>query len=268
MATYAIGDIQGCFEPLTRLLAKVNFKSDRDQLWLAGDMVNRGPNSLATLRYCYQRRDNVKAVLGNHDLHLLAVALGHSQPNTKDTIDEILQADDAIPLLNWLLSCPLLLEDEDHVLTHAGIYPGWSLDQARDYASEVQQVLGTPNLRSQYFETMYGNTPSRWQTDLTGPERWRFITNCFTRMRLLTATGDLDLKYKGAIEGAPDTLAPWFNWQQRVPVAKTCLFGHWASLEGKTDLPNVIALDTGCVWGGQLTALCLESGELIGCDCK
>lgn len=268
MATYAIGDLQGCFKPFTCLLDKVQFKPDRDQLWLCGDLVNRGPDSLKTLKYCYDRRDNIVAVLGNHDLHMLAVLNDRVSAKRKDTFDDIQSSKHRDKLAEWLYHCPLMHENDDWILCHAGIYPGWNLEQARRYAREVESVLQDPDLRLTFFDNMYGNTPDVWQESLRGPERWRTITNCFTRMRLVSDSGAIDLTNKGALSEAPAGLTPWFQWQHRIPLEKKVLFGHWAALQGNSNLAEVVALDTGCVWGNTLTAVCLESGNLTSCECN
>ncbi|MAR89364.1 MAG: symmetrical bis(5'-nucleosyl)-tetraphosphatase [Pseudomonadota bacterium] len=259
MATYAIGDLQGCFSAFQRLLQQLQFNPDRDQLWLAGDLVNRGPQSLQTLQYCYERRDNLVAVLGNHDLHLLAVLAGAVDGKRKDTFDDILQSPLRDTLAQWLHECPLMHENAEWVLCHAGIYPGWDLHTARQCAREVEQVLQNPTQRHEFFNNMYGNTPAHWDQQLTGPDRWRTITNFFTRMRLIDAAGNMDFNHKDSLENAPEGFSPWFQWHERVPIEKKILFGHWAALEGLTLRRDVIGLDTGCVWGNQLSAYCLET---------
>lgn len=267
MATWAIGDLQGCHDQFLQLLQRIDFKPDRDQLWLAGDLVNRGPASLETLRACFDRRDNVTAVLGNHDLHLLAVMAGAATPRRKDTLEPVLSAPDRDRLETWLLSCPLLAENETHLLCHAGIYPLWDLETARRCAREVEAALANPASRQQYFDNMYGNEPAHWNESWTGVERWRTITNMYTRMRLLDQSAALDLEFKETVAAAPAHLTPWFEWPQRTRLPKRILFGHWAALEGRVSNTDVIALDTGCVWGGSLTAYCLESEALISCQC-
>jgi len=201
MATYAVGDLQGCLKPLQSLLQEVKFNRATDTLWLTGDLINRGPQSLDTLRFIYRMRDNVICVQGNHDLHLLAVANGHKTPSRSDTLDEILQAPDRDELLLWLRQRPLLHRDHElgFTMTHAGIPPQWDLDRAEELAEEVNQVLRGDQL--QYFlANMYGNTPDHWRDDLSGAERWRVITNYFTRMRFCTPDGKLDFTHKGAPE--------------------------------------------------------------------
>lgn len=264
MATYAIGDIQGCFEPLQTLLKKIDFNTDRDTLWLVGDLVNRGPASLETLRFCYTHRDNLVCVLGNHDLHLLAVAHQNSPAKRKDTLDEILQAPDRGVLLSWLQSCPLLHHDEQlsAVLVHAGIAPCWSLPQAAAHAREVEAVLQSSDVAS-FFAQMYGNQPAGWDEHQQGPTRWRTITNYFTRMRLVKPDGSLDFSYKGPLDAVPDGLFPWFDAPERKLIEPRIIFGHWAALKGLQGRDDVIGLDTGCVWGNALSAYCLEDGRWI-----
>lgn len=268
MADYAIGDLQGCLEAFDCLLKKIDFNPDRDRLYLAGDLVNRGPDSLGTLRRVYQLRDNVQSVLGNHDLHLLAVAHGATRSKRKDTLAEILDAPDREALLGWLRQCPLLIDLPSHnaTLTHAGIPPLWTLEQARRYAREVETVLNDHRC-GDYFAHMYGNQPAGWDESLTGPDRWRVITNHFTRMRFVDSNGALDLTTKGEADAPPSGFMPWFKHPHRKDTDTRLLFGHWAALEGKTGIEKVNALDTGCVWGGSLTALRLDDLAHIHCDC-
>lgn len=268
---YAIGDIQGCFEPFQCLLKQINFNTDRDQLWLAGDLVNRGPASLETLRYCYAHRDNIVAVQGNHDLHLLAVAFDPDrQAKRKDTLTPILEAPDREPLLNWLIHNPLLHVDETHkaALVHAGIAPTWDLDTARRLAKEVETVLQDETRRTGFFKTMYGNEPDSWDKKLKGNDRLRFITNAFTRMRLCDKKGRLNLSYKSTLENAPADLFPWFATPKRQPIDYRIFFGHWAALLGETNNTNIIGLDHGCVWGNRLSAYCLDNDAWFHCECK
>ncbi len=267
MATWAIGDLQGCLEDFRCLLTKIHFKSDRDQLWLSGDLVNRGPDSLGTLRQCHVMRDNLITVLGNHDLHLLAVMEGAVSVKRKDTFNDVLTAPDRHTLANWLLQCPLLHENDQYVLTHAGIYPRWTLEQARQFAREVEAVLQNNGLRGQFFANMYGNEPSRWDDTLRGPERWRTITNFFTRLRLIDSEGHIDLIHKESLTVKPEHLHAWYEHPERAAIPKCILFGHWAALQGNTQQSDIIALDTGCVWGNTLTAFCLETGQLVACNC-
>ncbi|CUR46582.1 symmetrical bis(5'-nucleosyl)-tetraphosphatase [Alloalcanivorax xenomutans] len=270
MSTYAIGDIQGCLGPFEALLERIRFKADRDQLVLAGDLVNRGPDSLGTLRRIHDLRDNVLTVLGNHDLHLLAVAHGQTHARSKDTLAAILEAKDRDTLLDWLQRQPLLIDlpEFNAVMAHAGMPPLWSLEQARERAGEITAVLADGEQASTFFAHMYGNEPAGWRDDLQGPERWRVITNHFTRMRFVNDAGELDLGSKGEADQPPEGYMPWFEHPRRRDLGRRILFGHWAALEGRASANDVEPLDTGCVWGGQLTALRLEDGLRIACQCR
>ncbi|MEH6627225.1 MAG: symmetrical bis(5'-nucleosyl)-tetraphosphatase [Motiliproteus sp.] len=268
MATYAIGDIQGCLDELLKLLDKVQF-SDQDQLWLTGDLVNRGPRSLDTLRFIQQLGPRAKVILGNHDLHLLAMAYTGSRKGSKDTLDDILNAPDRDELLHWLRHQPLLYSDSvlKFTMVHAGIPPGWKLKHAKKYAREVERVLQGDNF-TQYFAHMYGNQPDLWSPDLKDWDRLRCITNYFTRIRFCDAEGRLELKTKSSPFEPPTGYLPWYAHKKRAMKKKRILFGHWASLEGKANTKNVYALDTGCVWGGTLTALRLEDLRLFSVTCN
>lgn len=268
MTTWAIGDVQGCLDPLERLLAKLGFDETRDELWLVGDLVNRGPDSLGVLRRLYGMRQACRVVLGNHDLHLLAVAAGAEPMKRKDTFGDVLAAPDAGTLLDWLRHQPLLHYDESRatVMTHAGIPPDWSLADARRLAGEVEDVLRTGDAPA-YLRAMYGNDPDRWDESLTGLDRLRVITNHLTRMRFLDERGALDLVSKEGTGTAPPGFRPWFEMPHRRAVDVRIVFGHWAALEGRCDTDNVEALDAGCVWGRELVALDLDTGERTGCRC-
>lgn len=254
MATYAVGDIQGCCDELRDLLALVQFGAD-DTLWVLGDLVNRGPASLATLRLLHGMGDQVRTVLGNHDLHLLAVAFGGHKLGRGDTFGDVLAAPDADELLHWLRQQPLLVRDNGYLMVHAGVPHIWSLDEAEAHAAEVCQVLRGNDYQS-YFKALYGNEPDCWRDDLVGMDRLRLITNYFTRMRLIDEAGRLDFMHKGHPADAP---AGWLPWFARHPEGgETLLFGHWAAIEGQTGRDDVLALDTGCVWGRALSAYALE----------
>ena len=270
VSTYAIGDLQGCLAPFDTLLEQIRFNPDRDRLLLAGDLVNRGPDSLGALRRVYALRDNVQVVLGNHDLHLLAVAHGHARLKNKDTLQPILDAPDRDTLLTWLQGQPLLVDvpEFEAVMTHAGLPPLWRLDQARARALEMETVLASPNKAETFFARMYGNTPAGWHDSLEGADRWRVITNYFTRMRFVNDAGELDLDSKGEPHQPPTGFMPWFQHPRRREPNVRVLFGHWAALEGHTGIDRVNALDTGCVWGGSLTALRLEDGHRFQCGCR
>lgn len=268
MSTYAIGDIQGCLEPLQCLLKKIAFDPAKDKLWLAGDLINRGPDTLATLRFLYSIRTSLVIVLGNHDLHFLAVAYGLRKKSQYDTLDELLQAPDCAELIQWLRQQKLLHHDPalGFTLVHAGIPPQWELAQAQACAREVEAVLQSDAI-AEYLATMYGNKPSCWEDGLQGQERLRLITNYFTRMRFCNAHGELELATKESADAAPVGYAPWFSFAERKTKHEKILFGHWAALEGHTNIPNIYALDTGCVWGGALTAMRLEDSQKFSCNC-
>ena len=266
MATYAVGDVQGCDRELVALLEKIAFGSN-DELWLAGDLINRGPDSLSVLRRLYAMADQCRIVLGNHDLHFLAILFGGHSPNRTDTLGELLQAEDVQELGHWLRQQPLLqvFTRQNHALVHAGIPPMWSYAEALSYAAEVERVIqGNGDVSYvDFFREMYGNEPTGWREDLKGMDRLRVITNFFTRMRLLDPSQQMNFSHKGALEGAPAGLQPWYRMPVAARPSGKILFGHWAALEGYTGVADAIALDTGCVWGRTLTAYCVETGEFI-----
>ncbi len=270
MTLYAVGDLQGCLKPLQCLLAQVDFQPGRDQLWLVGDLVNRGPQSLETLRFLYRMRDSVISVLGNHDLHLLAVAHNAERLKKGDTLQEILDAPDREPLLDWLRQMPLLHHDalRNITLVHAGIPPQWTLKKARRRAAEVEAVLRNDHQLPLFLDGMYGNEPNLWDGRLRGIERLRVITNYFTRMRFCTPEGRLDLKSKEGLGTAPRGYAPWFSHANRRMRGERIIFGHWAALEGQCSEPGLSALDTGCVWGGSLSLLDVERNIRHTCNCN
>lgn len=265
MPTYAIGDIQGCREQLERLLETINFDPSEDRLWLAGDLINRGPDSLGTLRLLYGIREQLNIVLGNHDLHMLAAAQFPPFASSKDTFTDILESEDRESLLNWLTQQPLLQENADYLMTHAGILPEWSVEDARVFAKEAEAAYQSDGADN-YYRAMYGNLPEYWDAALTGVDRLRFITNVFTRMRYRTVDGALKMHYKATIADAPDDLIPWYensaiDWQ-----GKTLLIGHWAALQTQQPRKDLICLDTGCVWGNKLSAFCLETKQWYQVD--
>lgn len=269
MATYAVGDIQGCYRALKLLLKKVKFNADNDHLWVAGDLVNRGPDSLKSLRYIKKLGPSATLVLGNHDLHLLAHAYGVRTLNPKDTLAPILTAKDSDELLEWLQAQPLLHYDAefDAVLVHAGIPPIWSIENALNYALEVEQALSTTQTAAAFFVDMYGNQPDVWQPSLEGTARLRLITNYLTRMRFCSPTGKLELQTKNAPSLPPTGFAPWYTHKHNKWGNTKILFGHWAALMGETRSKQFIGLDTGCVWGGALTMMRLEDGQFFAVDC-
>jgi len=266
MSTYAIGDVQGCFSALQHLLLLIEFNPEQDVLWFVGDLVNRGPQSLEVLRFVKSLGDRHKIVLGNHDLHLLALAYGVRQAHPSDTLATILSASDKEDLINWLRHRPLLVHDENYVMTHAGLAPCWTLEQAKKLAQEVEAVLQSTEANL-FLKEMYGNQPDHWQDDLSGRQRLRCITNYLTRMRLCYADGRLDLSYKGTLENKPQDLIPWYEVESRCNKELKIIFGHWAALGGKTNTPNVYALDTGCVWRNCLTAMRLTDEKRFSVKC-
>jgi len=270
MAVFAVGDIQGCFEELKQLLNRIHFDPAEDSLWFTGDLVNRGPQSLDVLRYVKGLGKHAVCVLGNHDLHLLAVAAGTAGAKPGDTLDAVLAASDRDELLHWLRQLPLMHHDRalGYTLIHAGLPPQWDLALARSAARELEAALRGPDYR-EFLRHMYGNEPQRWSPELRGMERLRFIVNCFTRMRYCNPDGDLDLKAKGAPGTQPPGFMPWFEIPDRQSRELHILFGHWSTV-GDIQGQNVHALDTGCVWGGRLTALRLDgddSGSWYCVDC-
>jgi len=273
MSTYVVGDIQGCLQPLKCLLRAVKFNSDKDVLWSVGDIVNRGPKSLHVLRYLYDMREHLVMVLGNHDLHLLAVAAGVRKPSRSDTLDKILKAPDRDKLLNWLVRQPLIHQEHGYTLVHAGIPPQWSVQQAIGYAREVEDVLRGPDCMA-FLGAMYGNEPAQWSEDLAGMARLRVITNYLTRMRYCTRKGRLDLESKGSspIPGVPivgnEPVSAWFSHKERKTASDRIVFGHWATIAGRTNHPNAIGLDTGCIWNGALSLFHLDSGLWTRCACS
>jgi bis(5'-nucleosyl)-tetraphosphatase (symmetrical) len=261
VAVYAIGDIQGCYRRLRELLDRLDFDAAADRLWLCGDLVNRGDGSLATLRFVRDLGDRAITVLGNHDLHLIAVASGarDARPHKGDTLDDILAAPDRDELLEWLRHRPLIHRDTalGWTMVHAGLPPQWSVDQAIERADEVSTVLRSPE-HARWLGLMYGNKPDRWAQDLPRDERLRFTVNCLTRMRYCSADGRLDLKSKGPPGTQRAGMLPWYAVPNRRSAAQRILFGHWSAL-GRHEAHNVMALDTGCVWGGHLSAVRLDA---------
>lgn len=259
MAVYAIGDVQGCYDALRRLLDALAFEPARDRLWLTGDLVNRGPQSLEVLRYVSALPD-VVCVLGNHDLHLLALASGASAARlrSRDTLDDVLAAPDRDGLLDWLRRRPLAHHDPGlgWLLVHAGVPPQWDLAQTLACAREVEEVVRGPDADA-FLADMYGDEPARWDPALRGIPRWRFVTNCLTRMRYCDAEGRLDLASKGPPGTQPAGYVPWFRAPGRATRGQPIVFGHWATL-GFLHEPDLLALDTGCVWGKGLTGVRLD----------
>jgi bis(5'-nucleosyl)-tetraphosphatase (symmetrical) len=260
MARWAIGDVQGCADELLQLIERIGFDAARDQLWLVGDLVNRGPKSLQVLRLVRSLGDSAVCVLGNHDLHLLAVALAGAKLRKSDTLSDILQAPDREPLLAWLLQRPLAHFAPEHgdLLLHAGVVPQWNVALTLELAGEVQRALNA-NPRA-LLSAMYGDQPDHWQDSLKGMDRLRFAINVLTRLRLCTADGRIDFKQKGKPDSAPAPWLPWFKAPRRASSDVRIVFGHWSAL-GFYRTDRLAALDTGCVWGGTLTALNLDAPQ-------
>lgn len=266
MATYAIGDVQGCYDQLRRLLDNAAFEPARDVLWFVGDLVNRGPQSLQVLRFVKNLGDRAITVLGNHDLHLLAVAEGIKKPHRGDTLDEILDAPDRDELLEWLRHRKMMHAESGYAMVHAGLLPQWSITRALELAREVESALrgaDYPHL----MRHLYGNEPARWRDTLSGHDRSRVIINAMTRLRLCSAQGDMEFSHKTGLEHLPAGFMPWYEVPGRASMDAAVIFGHWAAL-GLVKRHNVLAIDTGCVWGRSLSALRLEDRQVMQCDCS
>ncbi len=264
MATYAIGDLQGCFRTLQELLAKIGFKRD-DHLWFVGDLVNRGADSLECLRYVRRLGDRAVVVLGNHDLHLLAVAEGLGKSGKHDTLAPILNAPDGPDLLHWLRTRQLIHAEGKFVMVHAGLLPQWDYTLALGLARAVEAALRGENYDA-LLASMYGNDPDIWRDELAGMDRFRITINAMTRMRVVTATGRMNVKFKGELAVLPDDLTPWFVRKHSSFADKTIIAGHWSAL-GLHVYPGFIGIDTGCIWGRELTAVRLEDGKVFQVPC-
>jgi bis(5'-nucleosyl)-tetraphosphatase (symmetrical) len=265
LATYAVGDIQGCCTEFQQLLEAIRFDPAADKLWLVGDLVNRGPNSLGVLRLVKSLGESAITVLGNHDLHLLAVANGTAELHRSDTLNDILAAPDRAELLFWLQRQRLIYTEGNTVLVHAGLLPGWTVAQAVALANEVETALRGQHSH-EFFSRMYGNSPARWDDDLTGYKRLRVITNALTRMRICTDEGEMEFKFKGELKDCPEGFIPWFDVPNRASRDATVIFGHWSAL-GLIVTPQIIALDTGCLWGETLSAIRLEDRQVFQVRC-
>jgi bis(5'-nucleosyl)-tetraphosphatase (symmetrical) len=265
MATYAIGDVQGCYAELEQLLGEIGFSAARDRLWLVGDLVNRGPRSAEVLRYVKALGERAVVVQGNHDLHLLAYAHGHARARPDDTFDEILTAPDQAQLLEWLRHRPLLHAEGEYVMVHAGLQPSWTVAQARALAAEVETALHGSHYMD-FFAALYGSKPDAWHDDLQGMNRLRVIVNAMTRMRFCSADGVMDFRAKGALDQAPPGFMPWFEVPGRKTRGVPIICGHWSAL-GLFIRPDLLALDAGCVWGGALSAIRLEDRRVYQVRC-
>ncbi len=265
MATYAIGDLQGCLAPLQRLLGKIKFDRSCDTLWLVGDLVNRGPDSLRTLRFVKSLGERAVVVLGNHDLHLLTVAAGFQKAHRSDTLEEVLNAPDREELLAWIRHQPLLHRADGFTMIHAGLLPSWTISQAQALAYEVETALRGANYLD-FLAHMYGNSPDRWCDDLRGWDRLRLITNSFTRLRVCTAEGAMEFSHKGELADIPPRFMPWYQVPGRNSADETIICGHWSALGLRLE-SNLLALDTGCLWGRCLSAVRLDDRTLFQVDC-
>lgn len=265
MATYAIGDVQGCFDELLALLEAIEFDRAKDRLWFVGDLVNRGPASLATVRFVRDLGERAVVVLGNHDLHLLALAEGHAESRKDDTLEEVLAAPDRGELLDWLRRRPMVQVAGNTILVHAGLLPQWDIAAAQSLALEVEAELRGPR-HSEFLETLYGSRPDRWTDDLSGADRLRVIVNAMTRLRFCTPEGVMEFETKGETARAPEGFLPWFDVPNRKSAGSTIICGHWSAL-GLRLAPNLLALDSGCVWGGRLSAIRLEDRRLYQVSC-
>ncbi len=265
MPTYAIGDLQGCHTSLLHLLDEIRFDPAADRLWLVGDLVNRGPASLDVLRTVKKLGDAAISVLGNHDLHLLALAEGFGRAHKGDTLDEVLNAPDRDELLAWLRRQRLAWRDGEVLMVHAGVLPSWTADDTMERAAEAEAVLRGPHYRD-FFAQMYGNAPVAWDDGLKGVERLRVIVNAFTRLRYCSAAGEMEFHHKGAPGTQPAGWLPWFEIPGRRSAEATVVIGHWSTL-GLINRQDLIALDTGCLWGGRLTAVRLEDRQVFAVQC-
>ncbi|KTF12414.1 symmetrical bis(5'-nucleosyl)-tetraphosphatase [Pseudoalteromonas sp. H105] len=261
MADYAIGDLQGCYDEFQALLQRVNFNPAKDHLYLVGDIVARGPNSLACLEYLYRHQDSITVTLGNHDLHLIACYLLNKPFNPKDKLGAVFDSPLLDNYIRFLRQQPLALwlNDKKIFISHAGLNPDWSIKQAMEHAQFAAHCYQGVDAR-EFFNGMYAQHPAHWDNQLTDIEKFRFIVNYFTRMRFLTPEGQLDLKFKGSID-EKKAIKPWFSHPRFQAIKKHIIFGHWAALEGNTQLSNVHALDTGCVWGGKMTLMELKNKQ-------
>ena len=265
MATYAIGDVQGCFNSFQNLLDRIDFNPEIDRLWFVGDLVNRGPDSLKMLRWVKMNQSVVVTVLGNHDLHAIAVYEGFVKPHRFDTLGEMLSAPDREELFNWLRQQPLAYAEDNYLLVHAGVLPQWDASRILALTAEVEAALRGEHYRD-FLAVMYGNEPAAWNDELQGMDRLRVITNALTRIRLCNSAGVMELKFKGEAKDIPKLYQPWFEVDARQSQDSFIIFGHWSAL-GVMLRENLAALDSGCLWGGMLTALRLTDRQLFQVPC-
>ena len=275
MANYAIGDLQGCYKEFSLLLEKISFNPSLDKLWLTGDLINRGPDSLKCLSLLYSLKKNCHIVLGNHDLHFLAIGEGVRKSNPEDTLSDVLMSEKKELFINWIASLPLIhsevlntnLGSIEFIMSHAGIPPHWSLKDTVEASNSIENQLQNKSKRKIFLKNMYGNKPSKEFHGISNMERLRLNTNYLTRMRFCSKNNELELDCKGPPSSAPDGYLPWFNYELKILTKKRHLiFGHWTNLQGKTNIRNISALDTGCVWGNYLKAIRLEDGREFRCN--
>jgi bis(5'-nucleosyl)-tetraphosphatase (symmetrical) len=265
MSTYAIGDVQGCYDQLRRLLDRIGFDEANDRLWFVGDLVNRGPQSLETMRFVKGLGDRAVTVLGNHDLHLLVVASGARKPHRGDTLDDILEAPDRDDLLDWLRGCRMMHAENGYAMVHAGLLPQWSIARASALAREVEAAL-RGEAYPELVRHMYGNAPAAWDERLAGFDRLRVVINAMTRLRLCDAAGNMEFDHKTGLTDVPPGIMPWFEVPGRASAGTPVVCGHWAALGVRLD-GDVLAIDSGCVWGRELSALRLDDRRLFQCAC-
>ena len=266
MATYAIGDIQGCYSSFQHLLGHIDFNPARDRLWLVGDLINRGSGSLEVLRWVYQYQSSIVTVLGNHDLHALAVAEGFVDSHDSDNLQALLDAPDRDQLFSWLRHQSMIYAEHGYLMVHAGLLPQWNARQALALGAEVEAALRSPDYRD-FLAQMYGNLPNHWDEQLQGIDRLRLITNALTRLRVCTLEGGIDFKFKGKLPDVPAGYMPWFDVPERQSADTVIICGHWSAL-GLQLRENLFAIDTGCLWGGALTALRLEDRQVFQVPCS
>ncbi|HWA13161.1 MAG TPA: symmetrical bis(5'-nucleosyl)-tetraphosphatase [Burkholderiales bacterium] len=265
MSTYAIGDLQGCFDALEELLDECRFDCRRDRLWFVGDLVNRGPQSLEILRFVKSLGKAAVSVLGNHDLHMLMVAEGRVKPHRQDTLQAVLEAPDREELLAWVRHLPLVHVEGEYVMVHAGLLPSWDAAQAARLAREVEAALRGPAW-PELMMHMYGNQPDHWEESLAGYDRLRVIINAMTRLRICTVEGRMEFAHKGRLEDIPKGYMPWFAVPGRASASSTVICGHWSAL-GLLAEKNLLALDSGCLWGRRLSAVRLEDRRVFQVSC-
>ena len=265
VATYAIGDVQGCFDALGALLIQTRFDAARDRLWFVGDLVNRGAHSVEVLRFVRSLGDRAIVVLGNHDIHLLALAEGYAKRRADDTFDDVLAAPDRDELLGWLRTLPMLHVEGGYAMVHAGLLPAWTVERSRELAAEVEAAMRGPDYRG-FLARLYGSKPDRWDDALTGADRLRVIVNAMTRMRFVTRAGAMEFHAMGTPDEGPPGYVPWFDAPARASRSVPIVCGHWSAL-GLLLRPDVLALDSGCVWGGRLSAVRLDDRRVFQAPC-